>query len=625
MHEWDEATDLLAHSVIGYAIERLKMSKDPTWGARPAEQLAAVLDGVIRPDGIGGHAALTLFRDVLMHACRPMDAPLHLAYVATAPTPAANMFDLVVSSSSIFGGMWESGAGAIAAENQTLQWLAGLAGFPDGAGGCFVAGGSAANLSALVTARHHARLERGDPPRRWCLAATDETHASVHAAARVMDVDVLVVPTDERGRMTGAALRATIAEAGTDGLFAVVGSFGSTNAGAVDELDAIADVCAEHGLWLHVDAAYGGAALCAPSAAPLRAGFERADSFGIDPHKWLFAPYDCAALVYRDPALASAAHAQHGTYLDMVSRDEWNPSDFAFHLSRRARGLPLWFSLATYGTDAYAEAVETTLDVARRFAAEVEIAEGFELLLDPQLSVVLFTVDGWDESQYAAWSSSRAKAGVALIVPTWWHGDVCYRVCLVNPLTTPEMLSSLLDDMASSSRDQTGRRGKSGSRRSRKDLTPSAKSGRVKLSVISSIARRSAAPRPACSSVYTCRFITAIDDGDDERASWRTYSCAAGSTSSAGSARLTRPMRAASSPRTRRAENSRSRACAGPTSRASSHDRPHSATSPRWANDVVSTVSVFMKRRSHASTIGTPIPATGPLMAAITGLGTDIM
>ena len=110
MHRWDEATDLLAHSVIGYAIERLKTSKDPTWGARPAEQLASALEDVIRPEGIGGHQALTLFRDVLMHACRPMDSPLHLAYVATAPTPAANMFDLVVSVSSIFGGLWEGGA-----------------------------------------------------------------------------------------------------------------------------------------------------------------------------------------------------------------------------------------------------------------------------------------------------------------------------------------------------------------------------------------------------------------------------------------------------------------------------------------------------------------------------------
>src|SRR5829696_10119549 len=163
MHRWDDAADLLAHSVIGYAVERLKTPKDPTWGARPADQLAAALDGSISPSGIGGHQALTLFRDVLMHACRPMDNPMNLAYVATAPTPAANLFDLVVSVSSIFGGLWEGGAGAIAAENEALEWLAGLAGFPAGAGGCFVSGGSAANLSALVTARHHARLRRGDP------------------------------------------------------------------------------------------------------------------------------------------------------------------------------------------------------------------------------------------------------------------------------------------------------------------------------------------------------------------------------------------------------------------------------------------------------------------------------
>jgi glutamate/tyrosine decarboxylase-like PLP-dependent enzyme len=447
MHRWDESTDLLAMSVIGYAVERLKVSKDTTWGARPADELAAVLEGVIRPEGIGGLEALTLFRDVLMHACRPMDSPLHLAYVATAPTPAANMFDLVVSASSIFGGLWEGGAGAIAAENQALSWLAGLAGFPETAGGCFVSGGSAANLSALVTARHHTREASATHPARWRFATTGETHASVHAAARVMDVDVVLVAPDERGRMTGEALRRTLSEEGTDGVFAVVANLGTTNVGAIDELDAIANLCDELGLWMHIDAAYGGAALCAPSTAALRRGFERADSFGIDPHKWLFAPYDCAALVYRDPTLAAAAHAQHGTYLDVVSREEWNPSDYAFHLSRRARGLPLWFSLATYGTDAYTEAVESTLDVARAFAVEVDKREGFSLLLQPQLSVVLFTVNGWDEAWYADWSRTRAKAGVALIVPTWWHGHVCYRVCLVNPGTTLAMLSDLLDDM----------------------------------------------------------------------------------------------------------------------------------------------------------------------------------
>ncbi len=450
VHRWDEATDLLAHSVIGYAVERLKTPKDPTWGARPADQLAAVLDDTITPEGIGGHQALALFRDVLMHACRPMDNPMNLAYVTTAPTPAANLFDLIVSASSIFGGLWECGAGAIEAENETLRWLASLAGFPEGAGGCFVSGGSAANLSALVTARHHAREARPPlaPGQRWTFLATGETHASVHAAARVMDVDVLLVPPDERGRMTADALARVVAEAGDDAaLFAVVATFGTTNAGAIDELDGIADVCAEHGLWLHVDAAYGGAALCAPSIGSAAAGFERADSFGVDPHKWLFAPYDCAALVYRDPRLACDAHTQHGAYLDVVSREEWNPSDFAFHLSRRARGLPLWFSLATYGTDAYRDAVETTLRVSRAFAREVDRRDGFTLLLEPELSVVLFRPNGWSDERYDEWTRSRARAGFTLIVPTTWQGERCYRICVVNPLTTEEMLAEILDDM----------------------------------------------------------------------------------------------------------------------------------------------------------------------------------
>ena len=450
VHRWDEATDLLAQSVIGYAVERLKTPKDPTWGARPADDLAAALDGAISPGGLGGHRALSLFRDVLMPACRPMDHPLNLAYVPTAPTPAANLFDLVVSVSSIFGGLWEGGAGAIAAENQALAWLAELAGFPATAGGCFVSGGSAANLSALVTARHLARgRSSGTNGQRWRFATTAETHASVHAAARVMDVDVVLADPDDRGRMTGAALRAALSASGTDGMFGVVANLGTTNVGAIDELDVIADVCEELGLWLHIDAAYGGPALCAPSVADARRGFERADSFGIDPHKWLFAPYDCAALVYRDPQLAADAHAQHGAYLDAIDRSEWNPSDVAFHLSRRARGLPLWFSVATYGTDAYTEAVESTLDTARRLAAEIEVRDGFRLLLEPQLSVVLFEVEGWDADTYASWTVSRARAGTALVVPTTWQGTTCYRICIVNPLTTTEMLSSVLDDMTS--------------------------------------------------------------------------------------------------------------------------------------------------------------------------------
>jgi glutamate/tyrosine decarboxylase-like PLP-dependent enzyme len=418
-----------------------------------------------------------MFRDVLMPACRPMDDPLNLAYVPTAPSIAATMFDLVVSASSIFGGNWEAGTGAIAAENTALRWLADLAGFPAEAGGVFVSGGSAANLSALATARHkaqHRRTEQGrGRPTRWCIVTTDEVHASVRAAARIMDVDVIEAPTDALGRFTGAALAAALAEHGaatrvsTSGraadatrhatsaagdsdlaVFAVVATGGTTNAGAVDELDALADVCAAHDLWLHIDGAYGLAALCSDLVGDIFRGIERADSFGVDPHKWLFAPYDCAALVYRDPASAAAAHAQHGAYLDAVNRSDWNPSDYAYHLSRRARGLPLWFSLATYGTAAYTEAVDVSIATARTLAADIAARPGFDLLLEPQLSIVLFTLDGWTRDDYLAWSTQRAREGVALLVPTTWKGQPCMRICLVNPRTRLEDVQSLLDDLA---------------------------------------------------------------------------------------------------------------------------------------------------------------------------------
>src|SRR5258707_15599648 len=144
-----------------------------------------------------------------------------------------------------------------------------------------------------------------------------------------MDIDVIPVEPDVDGRLRAAGLRAALDGADTEGLFAVVATAGTTNFGIVDRLDEAADVCAERGLWLHVDGAYGAAALAAPSVRHLFAGIERADSFIVDPHKWLFAPYDSCALLYRDPALARAAHKQSAHYLDQVDHEVCNPADLA--------------------------------------------------------------------------------------------------------------------------------------------------------------------------------------------------------------------------------------------------------------------------------------------------------
>jgi glutamate/tyrosine decarboxylase-like PLP-dependent enzyme len=226
-----------------------------------------------------------------------------------------------------------------------------------------------------------------------------------------------------------------------------VASAGTTNAGVVDDLAGVADAAAQAGVWLHIDGAYGGAALAAPSVRHLFAGIERADSFIVDPHKWLSAPYDCCALVYRDPALARAAHAQDASYLDAVDRRQFNPADLAVHLTRRARGLPFWFSLATHGTDRYTEAIEISLTNARRVAAAIDADPQLRLVFPPELSVVLSEHIGWDAEDYAAWSQQLSREGLMLCLPTRWQGRTVLRLAFINPRTNPDRVIELLGRM----------------------------------------------------------------------------------------------------------------------------------------------------------------------------------
>jgi glutamate/tyrosine decarboxylase-like PLP-dependent enzyme len=419
---------------------------DPLSTARPATELAAEVGDAIRPEGIGGAEALRIFDEILEPATRAQDDPLNLAYIAAAPTRAAVAFDLVTSSANIFGGLWESGAGAIFAENQALQWIIGLLDWPETAGGTFVSGGTSGNLSALMTARETAKTRRGGRPAGgWKLACSTNAHSSIQSAAKALDVDVIDVPIDDRGHMTGAALRVLLEQ--SPNVFAVVASAGTTNEGLVDDLADIADVCTEFGVWLHVDGAYGGAGLAAPSVRHLFDGIERADSFIVDPHKWLFAPYDCCALVYREPELARAVHSQHASYLDAIDRNEWNPSELALHLSRRVRGLPLWFSLATHGTDKYRDAVEASVTTAREVAHEIDESDYLELVREPELSVLLFERKGWTAEQYSVWSKQVAHDGVILCVPTSWRGKSVLRLAFVNPDTETARVMAALETL----------------------------------------------------------------------------------------------------------------------------------------------------------------------------------
>jgi len=443
VHRFDDEARTVADLAARFVTRRLTDGAPLGATASPAA-LTAALGPSLTEDGIGASEAFRRFEAVIVPATVGLDSARFLAFIPAAPTAVAALFDGVVGAASFSGESWLEAAGAIHAENEVLTFLAELAGLPPGAGGCFVSGGSAGNLSALAVARARADAVSDAGLTTW-MAVADTVHSSVANALGLLGVRVLVVPTGSDGVMTGAALRAAIDDHGRP-VRAVIASAGSTNAGVIDDLAGCAEVADAAGAWFHVDGAYGLAGLLAPPVRERFAGIERADSFIVDPHKWLFGPLDCCALVYREPGLARAVHTQHAPYLEALHVDDaWNPADLAFHLTRRTRGLPVWFSLATYGVAAYRAAIERGLDLARATADRVRaIGPPVELVMEPTLSVVLFRRRGWTEDDWHGWSRGLLDDGVAFVTPTRWKGETVGRLVFLHPDTELAVVEEVL-------------------------------------------------------------------------------------------------------------------------------------------------------------------------------------
>jgi L-2,4-diaminobutyrate decarboxylase len=438
MHEFDEEIDALAAKILEYALVRLK--KDPPLdGPWTYDELYAEVGETITEKGIGGEKALDLFKHVLAQACISTDHPRYLAFIPSAPTESSNLFDLVVGASALYGGSWLEGAGAVFAENQALRWLSNLAGLPESSGGVFAQGGTVGNLSALVAARHDAR-SKFPGVKRWVIACSDEAHSSIKSAANVMDVEVLAIPTDKAHKLQGSTVAFEVDKYHQQNpnhrVFAIVATAGTTNLGIIDDLAGIGKSANERGIWYHVDGAYGLAALASPRSKPLFKGVELADSFIVDPHKWLFAPFDACALIYRNPEIARQAHTQHAGYLETLESGDWNPSDYAIHLTRRVRGLPFWFSLAAHGTNKYAESMDKTMEVARAAAELIKESPNLELLMEPELSIVAFKRKGWTLIDYQKWSDKLLNDQIGFVTPSSHEGQPILRFAIVNPWTS---------------------------------------------------------------------------------------------------------------------------------------------------------------------------------------------
>jgi aromatic-L-amino-acid/L-tryptophan decarboxylase len=443
----------LTEAVFAYCRDRLSMDPVPLDYGSQMDIPMDKLIGLIRPEGRDPQEILDFFETVLAPAVVSIDSPGFLAFIPNAPTKNSLLFDMVVACSGLNGTSWLESSGVVVAENQALTFIADTAGLPENSGGAFVSGGSIGNLSSLTVGRDVGRAKRPElNPRDVRFAISSDAHSSIGKALHVLDVDTLVVDTDDH-RFTRLALEAALAnDPHPENVIGVVATAGTTNAGIVDDLEGLGSYAREHDLWFHIDGAYGGAAIFSQTHKHLFTGIRHADSFIVDPHKWLFAPLDCCALIYRNPTVARKVLAQQASYLDVLhdSSDdeyEWNPSDFGIHLSRRARGLPFWFSLVTNGPAAYESAVQVAIDLAQRTEQLVQESEHLEMVRPSSLSIVLFRRHGWKAEQYNEWSQDLLRKQIAFVTPTKWEGETVGRIAFLHPNTTEEMVVEILNSM----------------------------------------------------------------------------------------------------------------------------------------------------------------------------------
>ena len=381
-----------------------------------------------------------LERDVLPHNLH-VDHPRFFAFVPGPNNFVSTMADALAAGFNIFNGTWLGGSAAAAVELGVVRWLSRICGFPAAAGGLFVSGGSMANLTALVAARHSLLQDRVEGATVYF---SDQTHSSVERALRVIGFapeQIRKLQSDENFRLSIQNIRAAIAEDRGKGLrpFCVIANAGTTNTGAVDPLNELADLAAKEKLWFHIDGAFGAAAILSERGRALLPGLERADSISLDPHKWLFQSFECGCVLVRDAELLKAAFQIKPDYLRDVHRslEEFNPCDYGVQLTRSFRALKVWLSLQTFGVAAFRHAITRGFELAELAERELRARKGWEILSPAQMATVCFRFGKSDELQTQL-VDAMMKDGYALLTSTELRGRACLRLCTINPRTTEQ-------------------------------------------------------------------------------------------------------------------------------------------------------------------------------------------
>ncbi|WP_101065354.1 pyridoxal phosphate-dependent decarboxylase family protein [Roseovarius salinarum] len=438
----------LGHKVVDMVVDRaMRRNAEPAVAADTPGALAERLGGPL-PEAPGDpDAALELMAEVALARMQHGDHPRYFARVPGPAAFAAILGDWMGTGFNAICASWGGAAGPATVETTVIDWLAQMLGLPAHTEGVLQSGGSMASFTALCAARH--AIGQG------VAYLTDQTHASLARDLHEMGLhesEIRVLPSDDAFRMDPGALRAALAEDRAAGRrpMAVIASAGTTNTGATDPLDTLADICAAEAIWLHVDGAYGAPAAITERGRAELAGLARADSLVLDPHKWLFQPYDLGVCLVTRPGALERAFAMSPEYLrDVQTAGEVSYGMRSLELSRRSRALKLWMSLRTYGAGTFREAVARGIALAETAEAHLRQApETWEVSSPARLGIVCFTLKGADAKTHAARAARLSESGFACVSSTVLKGKPALRLCTINPLTTPEDITRTIDRLA---------------------------------------------------------------------------------------------------------------------------------------------------------------------------------
>ena len=439
----------LGYRVVDLLVQHFATMRDGPVGAKgKPEDLMARLSGPLSEMPTDPHALLSrLEKDVFPNNLH-VDHPRFFAFVPGPGNFVSTMADALASGFNIFNGTWLGGSAAAAIELNVIDWFRGFCGFPGTAGGLFVSGGSVANLTALHAAR---RARLGDAIEGATIYFSDQTHYSVERALRVIGfagAQFRKIPSDDRFRLPLEPLREMIRSDRKSGLrpFCIVANAGTTNTGAVDPLPQIADLCAKEKLWLHADGAYGAATVICDRGREKLAGLDRVDSLSLDPHKWLFQPFECGCVLVREAAHLKSAFQLMPEYMRDVHRHtaETNLADYGIQLSRGFRALKVWLSMNTFGLAAFREAVSHGFELAEFAERELRSRRGCEILSPAEMGIVAFRF-GNDDALQTQLVEEMLRDGFAFLTSTTLKGRTALRLCTINPRTTEEDIVQTID------------------------------------------------------------------------------------------------------------------------------------------------------------------------------------